>query len=145
MQEVFGHDILVKLDSFHAMNRVVKTIPKRCSAGSKLTGAQKKVFLHDFNNCFRCEEDSKCGNRGLPTPSDEVIVQKFTALKDRFSDHLSNVTVMEIDKLIGHAKQGCLRYVSPRKVISLSSQLSAFSVALLQEEELIGTKIYMDM
>ena len=132
MQEVFGHDILVKLDSFHAMNRVVKTIPKRCSAGSKLTGAQK-VFLHDFKNCFRCEEDSKCGNRGLPTPSEEVIVQKFTALKDRFSNHLSNVTVMEIDKLIGHAKQKtrmfkvCFTKESQKSVISIISIFSGIA------------------
>lgn len=98
----------VKLDLFHAVQRVTKSVPK----GTEFS----KKFSKEFGNLFRANGD--CGTvRKLPTPSPQVIernLDNFLKRWERFLNlHEMRGTVSEIERLRGHIRKGCLSGLEP--------------------------------
>jgi hypothetical protein len=100
-------DIPVKLDLFHAVQRVVRELPKR----SKFC----KDFGNEFGLVFRQINDHGV-NRTKPTPISNVILNnierficKWITIKlDDGTDVLSKKVLSEIENLKRHIKKGCL-------------------------------------
>ena len=68
IKNIFGPHVSVKLDLFHAVQRITKTIPKKHVHASQ--------FLKELSLVFRSEED--CGDKRLfPTPSAEKLLENL--------------------------------------------------------------------
>ena len=98
----------VKLDLFHAVQRVTKVIPK----GSEIS----KKFSKDLGMIFR--QNGDCGEiREMATPSQAVILENLDNFSKRWSAFLSldgmNRARLEIDHLRAHISKGCLSDLKP--------------------------------
>ena len=106
-QSVFP-DVEVKLDLFHAVQRVTKTIPK----GTELS----KKFSKEFGMIFRAREDSS-EVRKMPTPHPEVMIENLENFVKRWQTFLNEDnmerTLTEIDHLRRHIRKGCLSDLNP--------------------------------
>ena len=106
-QSVFP-DVEVKLDLFHAVQRVTKTIPK----GTELS----KKFSKEFGMIFRAREDSSEVHK-MPTPHPEVMVENLENFVKRWRTFLNEdnmePTLTEIDHLRRHIRKGCLSDLNP--------------------------------
>ena len=106
-QSVFP-GVEVKLDIFHAVQRVTKAIPK----GSEFS----KKFTKDLGMIFRQKSD--CGEvREMATPSHADILQNVDDFIKRWSTFLSlegmNRALLEINHLKAHITKGCLSDIKP--------------------------------
>lgn len=106
-QSVFP-DVEVKLDLFHAVQRVTKTIPKRTELS--------KQFSKEFGMIFRANGD--CGEvRNMPTPQIKVITENLENFLKRWRMCLDQremeKTVHEIQNLREHIRKGCLSDLNP--------------------------------
>ena len=106
-QSVFP-DVEVKLDLFHAVQRVTKTIPK----GTELS----KKFSKEFGMIFRAREDSS-EVRKMPTPHPEVMTENLENFVKRWQTFLNQDnmerTLTEIDHLRRHISKGYLSDLNP--------------------------------
>lgn len=100
-QSVFP-GIQVKLDLFHAVQRVTKSIPK----GTEFS----KQFSKEFGTIFRSNEDRDTV-RKLPTPVPEDIETNLNNFLKRWNNFLKldelKGTVAEMERLRNHIKKGC--------------------------------------
>ena len=114
MQSIAGEDSVVKLDIFHGINRVSRTIKvKKKTAGPKnflFTRVKKRLFCSELSSCFRQEGDFN-GQRMISTPSSEVIHKNINDLLDRWQDKLSEKTVDALLNLRSHSS--CLSEIPP--------------------------------
>ena len=106
-QSVFP-GVEVKLDIFHAVQRVTKVIPK----GSEFS----KKFSKDLGMIFR--QNGDCGEfREMATPSQAVILENLENFSKRWSAFLSleemNRARLEIDHLRAHIRKDCLSDLEP--------------------------------
>lgn len=107
--EIFGTNIPVKLDLFHAISRVTKKIPK-CTR-HYMTGS----CILDFANVFRSHTDKE-KERKQPTPSPEQMERNLTSFLKKWNNvqHgeeesvLTSGTIQEIQCLRKHIEKGCL-------------------------------------
>ena len=112
IQSVFGSEIKVKLDIFHAVQRVTRTLPKNHS--------NLKECLKDFRLVFRKDGDSGC-KRLEDTPIPEVMLSKFNrfiskwnGVKDGKGIQLfSSDTLKATERLKHHITCGCLSNIPP--------------------------------
>lgn len=109
LQTIFGSEILVKLDLFHAVQRIVKCIPKRHPFAYCCCQAFRLVFRDPLDAGEK---------RALPTPSPQVILQNINKFLKTWKNvsHvnqavLSTAALKEIEKLKKHIKKGCLSYI----------------------------------
>lgn len=110
LQEVYGAEMVVKLDLFHAVQRVVKCIPKRHPYAYRCCQAFRLVF----------RDPSDTGEkRSLQTPSPEVMLENIDNFSKTWKDishaNLAVLTVAaikEIENLKKHVRKGCLSYIS---------------------------------
>ena len=112
IQNIFGDDILVKLDIFHAVQRITKKVSKR------------HAFFHDFISSlklvFRSSSDLGI-NRGQSTPDPKILekninmfVQRWTGVKsDNGNTILTTAIIQEVNKLKAHIRNGCLSDIKP--------------------------------
>ena len=107
IENVFGNNVSVKLDLFHAIQRITKTLPKK--------HVHTLQCLQDLRLVFRCDGDS--GEKRLSTtPSPEKIlqnlkefIQKWQYVVDYNNFKLFNhETVAAIERLKKHISLGCL-------------------------------------
>lgn len=77
MQDVSGTEMLVKLDLFHAVQRVMKCIPKRHPSAYRSCEAFRLVF-RDLSDA---EE-----KRTLPTPSPQLILDNINRFLRTWKD-----------------------------------------------------------
>ena len=103
---VFGNETEIKLDIFHAIQRVAKTMSKKHSLYS--------YCMNDLKLVFRQKEDQG-DKRTKETPEVEELSRnldqflvKWKSQKDGDHHVLSAESIHEIDKLKIHAKKGCL-------------------------------------
>lgn len=78
LQGIFGESINVKLDIFHAIQRIVQKIPKRSGSVLKNT---RRTLLKDLTLCFR-QQDDIGSTRKKPTPCPKAMesnIVKFIA------------------------------------------------------------------
>ena len=99
--------IPVKLDLFHAVQRVVREVPKRSTFS--------KEFSNEFGLVFRQNDDHGV-RRTKPTPTSNVILKNIEQLICKWNNvkHddgtavLSKTVLSEIDNLRRHITKGCL-------------------------------------
>ena len=114
IEKVFGSEVPVKLDLFHATLRVIQKIPKR----------SRHFMTHscvsDFVNVFRKENDKE-KDRKQETPSSQEMLDnlKLFLLKWKDVKHgddedvLTASAIHEIDCLKRHIEKGCLSNIPP--------------------------------
>lgn len=106
-QSVFP-EIQVKLDLFHAVQRVTKSIPK----GTEFS----KQFSKEFGTIFRSNGDRDTV-RKLPTPAPEDIETNLNNFLKQWNNFLKldelKGTVSKIERLRIHIKKGCLSGLLP--------------------------------
>ncbi len=109
--DVFGSAIEVKLDLFHAVQRITKTIPKHFLV--------RRVFLQDLRNVFRQAEDDG-EDRKYPTPEPSVLKKNLEDLQSKYDKVeadgikiLNSATLTAISNLTTHIEKGCLSNIPP--------------------------------
>ncbi|XP_031559544.1 uncharacterized protein LOC116295769 [Actinia tenebrosa] len=105
---IFRNKEDIKLDLFHGVQRVVKTLSKKSEASKRLA--------NEFGLVFRANGD--LGNvRNLPTPDPEQIEENLDHFEWAWSEILLSKeyteTRNEIDKLKVHIRKGCLSGINP--------------------------------
>ena len=107
LQGIFGEDVKVKLDLFHATSRVMREIPKK-----KMSRKSKAMFSGQLRLCFRGSGDTNPSKREQLTASSKDINKKLENLYTQWKSTLPSKALKEIRNLQElHAQQGCLRYV----------------------------------
>ena len=106
LQEEFGNDLLVKLDLFHALQRITSKMPKRHS----FYGA----CISDLRVVFRARGDLGI-RRTKTTPRENELLSNLDAFTKKWetiaSDNnkiLTDEAMHEIKKLKVHISRGCL-------------------------------------
>lgn len=108
----------IKLDTFHALQRIVKKIPKRGNKESILKQMRRNM-RKDLRLIIRCSED-RGPIRTLDTPSPEVIANNIDMFMKQWSSvKVDNVLVLptaavkKIEDLQKHIVKGCLSHIPP--------------------------------
>lgn len=112
VQNVFGKEVLVKLDVFHAVQRITRTLPKRHPLLHHCTERLRLVFRKD-GDCV--------SNRMSHTPSADIILKQLEKFVDEWRDAKDNSgapifrqdTFHAISNLKRHITAGCLSHIPP--------------------------------
>ena len=112
IQSSLGNDTSVKLDVFHAVQRIVRTLPKRHECFSQC--------LEKLRLVFRTAGDSN-KKRTSNTPSPDVMLRNMERFVHEWKDVKSGSgknlftldTLQAIEKLKRHITAGCLSNIPP--------------------------------
>ena len=112
IKRILGNDTIVKLDVFHAVQRIVRTLPKRHEFFHKC--------LQQLRLVFRTDGDSS-KKRISNTPAHDVMLQKMETFVDEWKEVKStsgkslftNDTFQAIKNLNKHIASGCLSNIPP--------------------------------
>lgn len=111
LQQVFGNQLVVHLDLFHAVKRFSEKVPKRHPL--------RKDCLKEWKMVFRDPSDHG-DKRTLPTPSPNVLENNISTFLKHWKDAeydkkklLSEAALKEIECLRVHVKKGCLSGIEP--------------------------------
>jgi hypothetical protein len=100
---VFGTETYVKLDLFHACQRVIQTVDNNNF---------KFQFGKEFGLIFRCDGDLD-EERQQVTPTPEIITANLEQFLYRWQGMLNPKTIKAIDDLRRHINSGCLSGILP--------------------------------
>lgn len=112
IKSVFGPNIMVKLDLFHAVQRITKTLSKKHT----LT----RQCVTELRLVFRCDGDS--GEKRLShTPSPDVMLSKLDRFVTRWKDMVDDNgmklfrsdTFNALENIRRHISAGCLSGIPP--------------------------------
>lgn len=105
LQKVFGEDLKVFLDIFHAVKRISSTIPKKHPLHYRCIRALSMVF----------RDPTDQGNeRQKPTPPPAVMLANIESFQTQWSNIIfSTATHQEISNLRKHIEKGCLSGIKP--------------------------------
>ena len=108
---VFGPQLKVYLDIFHAVQRVAKKIPKRHPYRFQCMESLKLVFRE------KCDHGT---TRTKPTPAPSVLHQNLVKFQQQWENIsydgrkiLPPAAVKEIKSLLVHVDKGCLSFILP--------------------------------
>lgn len=111
LQQVFGNELIVYLDIFHAVKRFSEKVPKR--------HALRRDCLLDWKMVFRDPSDQG-QKRALPTPSPGVMDSNINNFLQHWQNAeyngkklLSAAALKEIENIRVHVKKGCLSGIKP--------------------------------
>ena len=111
IQSIFGQDTKVKLDLFHAVQRVLKAVSNRNPLYTR--------FLKELRHCFRQPNDC-AKERNMNTPTAQEVSLNLRQFKERWGSLaykekavLNTKATKEIDNLLVHAENGCLSDIPP--------------------------------
>lgn len=128
-QSIFG-DCSIKLDLFHACQRVLKTLSFR--------QAHFRKFTKEFGLIFRVDGDDGA-NRLKCTPTAEKLEGNLNSFMERWSyvpdGPMNKNTFQEIEKLRIHIKKGCLSGIPPGFGTTRNEHLHS----LLNRSLMVGT------
>ena len=121
LQEVFGFDLKVKLDLFHAIKRVGEKVSKKHPL--------RKVFMDDWRLVFR--DPSDLGkDRKLITPAPEILESNLDKFKEQWKDAeynkqpvMNESALKEIENIRVHMKKGCLSGIKPGRGTNRNEEL----------------------
>ena len=102
LQNIFGRDVPVKLDLFHAVKRVSQAIPKNMPL--------RKEVVRQLRQVFRLKNDCAV-SRLQPTPSTEEVMQNFQAFRSEMEEVVSKEVRDAFNSLQLHIRKGCLSNV----------------------------------
>lgn len=107
---IFGSRVLIKLDLFHAIKRILEKIPRK-GVTSELREV-RQVMIKDLRLCFRNEKDIGQTRKKPTPPSDKMEKNLQDFLKKWSSELLDDMKVLpdkavtEISKVVKHVKLG---------------------------------------
>lgn len=108
LQQVFGENLKVYLDLFHAVKRVSSTISKKHPLHYECTKALSLVFR---------DHTDQGQIRQKATPSPTVMLENMRAFEEQWkgqtTDGKSAATSEEISRLCKHIEKGCLSGIKP--------------------------------
>ena len=113
LQNVFGEEVCVKLDLFHAVQRIVSKIPKRGKKGSVIKDLRRRL-KDELKLVFR--DPSDLGKvRTKSTPSKQTLMEnleqfftKWNGVESDGEEILTQAAKKEIENLKKHIENGCL-------------------------------------
>ena len=114
LQNVFGEEVCVKLDLFHAVQRIVSKIPKRGKKGSVIKDLRRRL-KDELKRVFR--DPSDLGKvRTKSTPSKQTLMEnleqfftKWNGVESDGEEILTQAAKKEIENLKKkHIENGCL-------------------------------------
>lgn len=115
--DLFGPEIVIKLDLFHGIQRIVKKIPKQ--GGNAMVKRLRKQLLKDLRLCFRNPSDVGV-NRKEATPSAKITEDNIQQFITKWKDEEVESTKIcpekahdEVRKLLVHVKLECLSDIPP--------------------------------
>ena len=118
LEEVLGDNLNVKLDLFHAIQRITKTVPKHGKQDSVIKMIRRRM-TNDFTMIFRDPSDHG-PSRTMNTPSISIMLQqldnfilKWKPEKYNEENILPHFTLSELSKLRKHMEKGCLSDIPP--------------------------------
>lgn len=127
----------IKLDLFHAVQRVIRTFPK----GSQWS----KQVSTEFGLIFRVDGD--CGeSRNFPTPEPDILERNLDNFIKRWkctlNDGNGNKTFSELENLRNHIRKGCLSGIKPGQGTECNERLhQTLNKSLLCGSTTIGPEI----
>ena len=104
----FGPDVLIKLDLFHGIHRIVKKVPKH--SGSTMIKRLRKQLMKDLRLCFRKSSDvgdERKENTSPPTVTESNIGKFLVKWKNEEGENTKILSVSvcdEIEKLLVHVR-----------------------------------------
>jgi hypothetical protein len=111
LQEVFGHELEVKLDIFHAIKRVGEKISKKHRL--------RKLFMADWKLVFRDPSD-RGESRKVVTPSPVVLEGNLDNFNHEWKKAeynkqpiLNDSVLKEMENIRVHMRKGCLSGIRP--------------------------------
>lgn len=111
LQQIYGNNIIVKLDVFHAVQRVTRAMSKRHSLFY--------TCIHDLRMIFRYPTDI-CKKRTMNTPNTALILKNLDdfILKWKNAEHndhhiLTDKVMVQLQSLRIHMQRGCLSEIEP--------------------------------
>eukprot|EP00794_Sanderia_malayensis_P001927 gene1927-2189_t len=124
-KEIFGSDVPIKLDIFHAVQRIIRPVLTKYSI-------EKKQFGKEFGLIFRYDGDTdKTRKRETPPPS--VILNNLDIFLQRWRNIFAKVeggcwsqVCHEIEKLKKHIENGCLSGIQPGSGTTANQRLHRF-------------------
>ena len=153
LQKSFGKDCEVKLDVFHALQRLTTSVGKR-----EMDKLNYSKFCKDVKFIVRQDED-RSKERTMPTASKAVIVRNLDNLEETWKSYLPQLSKKRIKNLRKHAANGCISdielsrgtfinenihrtfnaFMKDRRKISLESFIALFTCfATLHNREVLG-------
>ena len=102
LQESFGKDCEVKLDLFHALQRLTSSVGKH-----EMDKLSRKKFCKDVK-FFARQDGDRFEKRTLPTAPKDVIVRNLDNLERTWKSYLPQLTKNRIKNLRKHADKGCI-------------------------------------
>ena len=107
LHEVFGQDCLVRLDPFHALQRITRCVKKK-DAPRHI----RQSFFKELRLIIRDPMDRKNEKRELPTPNIEDMTKSINSIIENhyWQTHIPKKALTELEKLRDlHVSNGCLR------------------------------------
>ncbi len=110
LQEVFGTTCKVKLDIFHAIQRVVKKIPKKHSFHSQCAFDLGQVFRSEGDHGIKRTKPTPCSSKMLANL--DLFIHRWTNISHDSIPVLNIAALHEIEKLKIHIKKDCFSDIS---------------------------------
>ena len=117
LNEIFP-EIEIKLDIFHALQRVIQKIPRKkgCTEALKLL---RKQLIQSLKNSVRDSADIG-KERSMVTPSPDIMMKNINNFLTQWGgvkvdsvELLPSAAIKEIEKLKRHIEKGCLSQIPP--------------------------------
>ena len=109
--------VSIKLDPFHAIQRVISKIPKKRDNGP--LRRLRAQMVHDFKLILRDPTDMGI-KRTKPTPAEHVkennienFLRQWKSVEYEGTKLIPQCAIEEIDKLLVHVRKGCLSNIAP--------------------------------
>ena len=107
LQLIFGPQLQVFLDIFHAVQRITKKIPKRHPFHSECMKSLRMVFRDPLDQGIK---------RTMPTPPKDQLRRQLLMFKSKWKDIDCNgkpilppAAITELQSFLVHINKGCLR------------------------------------
>ena len=107
LQHIFGETVLIKLDLFHAIQRITKKVSKRHSLFSDFVSSLKLVF-RDPSNLGDTRQANTPGSDTLEKNVD-AFIKRWKPVKSHDGKAILTCSALEeINRLRTHIAKGCL-------------------------------------
>ena len=140
IQKVFAQS-LVKLDVFHATNRLIRAFTHK-------SPVELTQFSHDVKFIVRKKND-RYNERTMPTASPDVILENIQELKKTWISSLTKETEAdkklrkEIDNLSKHAKAGCMSDIPVSMGTHLNENIHRQFSAFLNDRRSLSLEMFI--
>lgn len=139
LQDIFGEQVMIKLDIFHAVQRITKKVSKKHSLFFDFISSLKLVFRNPSDMGPNREETT-------PDPTTlennlDIFVKRWNGVKSDEGNFILTASVLqEINKLRVHIRNGCLSYIKKGRGTNRDESLHR-SLNSFMKYSKIGTEV----